>query len=281
MKKGLFAFVFIALAGSLFLVGTEAASKYPLLDGVTPEGYAYGQVQGYSAGYCLTCAHQSTGWKGNTHLENAIGVSGIVDIHAVVEAAEDKVTGIGWISSKHAVSMEGASANSYCAYCHAPDQVGVTNDPEMGKAIKKDKHAMNCAGCHPSNGYNTRVGTRFANFKPGSDPAVDSNWKPAHVEEGKQANGQCLFCHGSYHGFAVSLHENMVKSGSLRCIDCHMAVYNTLASGAHERYHNMKVLENGAKSCAECHSFKTKQMAQKVAELMGNHNTKKHTLPTF
>jgi formate-dependent nitrite reductase cytochrome c552 subunit len=265
----------------MFLVGTDAASTYPLLDTLTPEGYAYGMVSGYSAGYCLTCMHQSDGWKGNTHLENAIGVSGIVDHNGAVEAGEDKITGRGWISSKHAVSQDGASANTYCAYCHAPDQVGVTNDPELGKALKKGKHAMNCAGCHPSNSYAGRNGTRFANFKPGSNPATDSNWKPAKVSDGKAANGQCLFCHGSYHGFAVDLHENMVKSGSLRCIDCHMAVYNNLASGLEERYHNMKVLENGSDSCAECHSFKKKEMAEKVATLLGNHNTKKHTLPTF
>ena len=128
MKKGIISLGLFALVSSLFLIGTNAASE-DLLAGVTREGYGYPEP-GDSEDGCLSCAHQSSGWKKNTHLENAIGVKNAVDTHGVAEDDDVEVTGVGWISSDHATSQDiGSSArNFYCGWCHSPGDPKVTND---------------------------------------------------------------------------------------------------------------------------------------------------------
>lgn len=279
MKKALIATIFFGFVATFLLTGIDAADEVPTLASVTPATYDYSAYEG-----CVNC-HRVKGKGGRWHQENVLGVKVTRDAEGVVTKTE--VTGKGWISSKHAVSMEGKNANTYCAYCHAPGYETITTDPKAAKLIKKDKPGMGCVACHPGHTVAANIGSRYANYKPGSDENVDANWKPVakdeatHEFDGKQANKQCEFCHGKTHTFAVSLHATMQKSGSLACIDCHMAVYNHLESGLPERFHNMKVEENGPDSCAKCHSFKKKEMREKVASLLGAHKDKKAKLPTF
>lgn len=273
--------VFFAISAMVIVTVGNAADDLGLLHSLIPDGYEYSEAES-----CLGCHNQLAGWKGQTHLENAVGVKGVVDATGTAEAATDEITGLGWISSKHARSQDGASRNNYCAWCHAPSLAGVTDDPDKAKPLAKkaDSPGMSCTGCHlPYPIYKT-AGTRLGNYKPGSDPKDLANWIPRHIEDGKAANSQCLFCHGEPHNFAIGLHDNLQKAGTLRCIDCHMSVFNTIPTaggGLDERHHNMEVTANGPGSCAECHSFSKKEFASKIAALMGNHNTKKHTLPTF
>lgn len=276
MKKLSLFLIVTALAGCVVLATLNAQDSEGVLSDVTPAGYEYAEPE-----ECLGCHHQSTGWHGNYHLENAVGVENAIEGDFNTEL---EVTGVGWISSKHATSMDGASANRYCAWCHAPSLRKVTDDETKAKKVRNRKPGMSCIGCHTTHTIAQQFGTRYTNYLPGSDAEVSGNYIARHIENGKSANKQCLFCHGGYHGFAVSLHESMVKSGSLRCVDCHMAVYNQLNSGLEERYHNMKVFENGPDSCmGECHvhDFKKREMGAKIAKLMGGHTDRKNKLPTF
>ena len=256
------------------------------------------------------------------HLENAYGVGNVMSPQGVEEDDTSFVTGRGWVSSKHAVAMGGfvdpdatsaspspaasltgvtpaPQANTYCGWCHNPGDghggrefKNVTDDPTKAKTLKKNLSGVACVACHPSNNFKKQhpQSSRYANYMPGSDPDdFDNAWKavardPDGVYDGKGSNKQCLFCHGSYHEFKSSIHTTLVKSGSLRCFDCHMAVFNTLPSDTKERYHNMKVLANGPASCSKegaCHSFTKKEMLAKVAALMGGHSQKKNDLPDF
>lgn len=310
MKKGIISLGLFALAACVFMSGApsaDAAGDTPFFD--SPDGYFWLEATSPAEADhgCLTCAHQSAAKaasvkvdavgpgakvvdKATTHLENCIGVGNAVDTHGTLEAGEVFVSGRGWVSSKHAYSMDGASANTYCAMCHGPGNGRpgmtykfVTDDPTKAKTVKKNKPGMACIGCHCSHGIAAGFGTRFTNYVPGADTGLAASFIPRHIEDGKAANKQCLWCHGSYHEFAVDLHTNMVKSGSLRCVDCHMAVFNDLASGTHERYHNMKVLANGTDSCSNngaCHtSWKNKDMVAKVAKLLGAHGSKNNEHP--
>jgi nitrate/TMAO reductase-like tetraheme cytochrome c subunit len=278
MKKALLATIFFGLVATFVLTGIDAADEVTTLGEITPEGYDYTAYES-----CVNC-HRVKGKGGNWHQENVLGVKVTRDAEGVVTKTE--VTGDGWVSSKHAVSMEGKNANTYCAYCHAPGYAKVTNDPTKAKAIKSGKPGMGCVACHCGHTMADELGSRYVNYMPGADEDEKDSWKPVpyleeHKLDGKKANKQCQFCHGKTHGFAVTLHETMQKSGSLACIDCHMATYNTLDSGVAERYHNMKVEENGPDACAKCHKFSRNQMKKKVAALLGAHKDSKEKLPAF
>jgi hypothetical protein len=287
MKKGIISFGLIAAASCVFLIGTNAQDEVHVLADFTPDGFGYFEPED-----CLACGHQADGWKGNTHLENAVGVKGAVDTHGEPTEDEDvEVTGVGWISSAHATSANigDASRNYYCAYCHAPSFAKVTDDPDKAKAFRKKdlSPGMSCQACHPSHTLAGIFGTRFANYLPGTDPDLESSWKPVPKDnegelDGKKANNQCLFCHGTPHKFNVSLHDKMLKDGTITCVKCHMPVLNTLDSGTHEYSHNMKVAANAnPESCTPCHNLKKKQMDEMVGMLIGPHTDKKLNTPTF
>jgi nitrate/TMAO reductase-like tetraheme cytochrome c subunit len=281
MKKGLLICALFMLVATFLLVDTSAQEQATTMSFVTPEGYDYSYAES-----CVNC-HRVKGWRNRWHQENVLGVKVTRDADDVVTAVEE--TGFGFISSKHARSMDGASANTYCAYCHAPTYEGLTTDADEAKNIKKGKPGVACGACHPSHGQAEDFGSRYGNYMPGTDTSVNSNWKPVpkadeHEFVGKAANNQCLFCHGSYHEFASKAKTKMVKKGNLQCIDCHMAIYNHLDSGLPERYHNFKVAFNGPDSCSKdgaCHSFKKKELAKEIAELFGAHTAKKHKVPKF
>lgn len=279
MKKGMLTISFLGLAAACFLAVTAAQEEENPLAGVTPEGYDYTLPEEESPVGCLACAHQS-----NFHLYRAVGVQ-----EPNVGDGTIKVTGIGWISSAHAVSMERiTNANTYCAWCHAPTTPNVTFDVTSAKKIKKGKwHGMSCQGCHTTHTIAGEIGTRFTNLKPGHDLEEEESYIPRHAENGIEANAQCLFCHGKYHGFSSEVKEMLVEAGALRCIDCHMAGYRTTSGGTVERFHNMKVALNLPQSCkgdfgtlAACHNFATKKWAhQVIPKIFDSHTKPNHRLP--
>ena len=298
MKKGAL-FVGLFALGSLILLNVASAEMdvtpaANILAKFMPSDFNWFEPGDEEDG-CWTCK-RTKGWKNNWHLDNAIGVSG------TDEGKTIRNTGIGWISSKHAYSMMdlpvqteaaasppklmkyASNSNTYCAWCHGPSLAKVTNDPLQTAPVKKDKPGVTCLACHCDHTTAGIFGTRFTNYLPGHPDHGEESFLARGVENGKKANAQCLFCHGEYHGFARASHESLVKKGDLRCIDCHMAVFNELDSGTHERYHNMKVYANGPVSCiGECHihNFSNKEFAAKVAALMAGHTRKKHDLPSF
>lgn len=298
MKRGIILTGMIALAGALFLVSTNAAD-----DGTTLGPFMAADQDFSHAESCVNCksiegkglldkklASGKDTEKKQYHQENVLGIN-VLSRNADGTPKEAVLSGMGWLSSKHAQSMAGnsANANTYCAWCHAPTYEEIAEDGEDAKIIKSGKPGVACSACHPGHTLAGQFGTRYANYLPGSDESDADSWKPVpkvdeHNFDGKKANKQCLFCHSTYHGFAVDFHNDMVKSGKLECITCHMAVYNELSSGLGERFHNMKVFANGPVSCSNqgaCHSFKKKQFAAEIAELMGGHTDKKNRRPSF
>lgn len=269
MNKLLLTGCLVTILG-LFSVGFVLVAEDPIdaaVDSLTPAGYNRVELKS-----CLKCAHQAIGWKGNTHLENAGGYQGIVgEGHAPAAALNP----IGWSNSGHAHSQDTAgTSNTYCANCHAPSDPKLTNDPAQSTIRKKDKEAVTCLSCHCSHGIAAQYGTRFTNYIPGSAPTKAESFIPRHIEDGKSANEQCLYCHGKYHGFndtiAGSLHADLVKNGTLRCVDCHMHVFNILASGLEERAHNMD-----GDNCTHCHVMATQNWTRRSLAKIFFHSDKK------
>lgn len=284
MKK-ILAFTCIScLAVACYLVmGVAAEDEATLLGGVTPEGYDYTKPEEESPESCAACAHQR-----DNHLWRVLGAEPPeTEEHAPQSATV--VTGIGWLSSAHATSfIAGVNNNSYCAWCHAPTTYKVTSNANDASVLKPGKwHAMSCAGCHTTHHIAGEIGTRYTNYYPGHDLEEEESYIPRHAEKGRQANKQCLWCHGDYHGFSSRVKTAMVKSGSLRCIDCHMAGYQLTDRGTVERYHNMKVIENLPFSCngrfgalVSCHSTAKKNWGLLVVpKIYDAHTTPKHKLP--
>ncbi len=278
MKKAVLSLSFFGLATACFLA-VSVAEEENLLAGVTPEGYDYTRPEAESPLSCLNCKYQR-----NYHQYRVLGVQ-----EPNVGDGTIKVTGKGWLSSAHATSFEApTNNNTYCAWCHAPTTETVTYDASRAKKLKKGKwHGMSCNGCHTTHGIAGEIGTRLTNYKPGHDLEEEESYIPRHSEDGLQANKQCLFCHGTYHGFSSRVKEALLDSGSLRCIDCHMAGYRLTDTGTVERYHNMKVAENLPKSCngrfgalISCHSTATKKWVYYVIpKIFDAHVKRQHKLP--
>jgi hypothetical protein len=62
-------------------------------------------------------------------------------------------------------------------------------------------------------------------------------------------NAQCRFCHHESHDLLIKAKQDMMKSGELRCIDCHMAGY-AVTNQHVEHFHNFKVAKNLPFSCS-------------------------------
>jgi hypothetical protein len=88
------------------------------------------------------------------------------------------------------------------------------------------------------------------NLVPGSDRTDPKSYIFIDRSDPTQLNAQCQYCHHESHGFLVLTKTAMMDSGTLRCIDCHMAGYAVAESGLVERFHNFKVEANGPQSCS-------------------------------
>jgi hypothetical protein len=273
MKKLVITAGMFILAASAMLAVSLAQETEPIIAPFTPEGYDYTLPEAGSPESCLNCAHQS-----NYHLYRVVGLT---EPTGGAHAPALEVSGIGWLSSKHAVSVtEPTNNNTYCALCHQPTLDKVAKDNNSARPVKAGKwHGMSCAGCHSTHGVAAIYGTRFSNLIPGSNLEENDSYIPRHADEVKQANKQCLYCHGKFHGFASKVKTALYESVAIRCIDCHMAGYQETSSGLTERYHNMKVVDNLPYSCSgkygaviACHTRVTKKWGRYVVpKIFGQH----------
>ncbi len=174
------------------------------------------------------------------------------------------------------------ASNTYCAWCHAPSQPGVNDTIHNARPIETGRTGISCIACHASDAVDEKFGTYQANFRPGGDRESLVDFIPRQPASGTETNAQCLFCHLQPHEFAVPPHSDLLESGELRCIDCHMAVYNTTESGRKERYHNMKVAANKDPStCSPCHDFNETEITTRCAELVPSFSSIVHAIPPF
>ena len=276
MKKLIFSLGFITLATMVMLTVTLAEEGETIIGPYTPENYDYLLPEAESPESCLNCAHQADGY----HLYRVMGIPEPTGGHAPATGA---TTGKGWLDSKHAVSVTApTNNNTYCAWCHQPTLETASFDNNKAKPVKAGKwHGMSCAGCHTTHSIAAQYGTRYTNLIPGSDLEEKESYIPRHAEDVKAANNQCLYCHGKgkFHGFASKVKTALYESDAIRCIDCHMAGYQTTSGGLVERYHNMKVVENLPFSCngkigavTACHSRVTKKWGRYVVpKIFGQH----------
>ena len=251
-------------------VEATAAAWTAAIDRVAPEGYLFEELR-----RCAGCHEPSVGLGGNSTHRNAIGLTG--------DPSAPALTGKGWLSGGHGRSQDASIvSNTFCAWCHAPSQPGVTRDISAAEPIVTGKAGVSCIACHASEAVNEEFGHYQANFRPGGDRDSLVDFVPRDPESGAETNDQCLFCHLRPHAFSYPPHAYMVESGKIRCIDCHMAVYNVTESGREERYHNMKVAANeDPVTCKPCHHFKPADVAANCAKLVPDQASTVHAVPPF
>jgi len=239
------------------------------VDAATPERYAYEELR-----RCAGCHEASRDASGHTTHQNAIGLAG--------QPETPVLTGKGWLSGGHGRSQDAEIvSNTHCAWCHAPSQPGVTSDIGEARKIVTGRVGVSCIACHASEAVNERFGHYQANFRPGGDreSLVDFVRNP---KDGIETNDQCLFCHLQPHAFSVAAHTDLLRDGALRCIDCHMAVYNVTDGGIAERYHNLEVAANeDPAACQPCHDFQADEIAAMCAELISPQSSRAHAVPPF
>jgi hypothetical protein len=240
------------------------------VDRVTPDGYFHEELR-----RCAGCHETAKDENGNSTHRNAIGISG--------DPSSPTLTGKGWLSGAHGRSQDSAAvSNTHCAWCHAPSQPGVTSDIGAGLPIESGRTGISCITCHASEAVNEKYGTYQANFRPGGDRESLVDFVPRQPASGTETNAQCLFCHLRPHDFAVPPHGDLLTSGELRCIDCHMAVYNVTESGREERYHNMKVATNNdPAACRPCHEYEEAEVSARCVELVPSFSSIVHAVPPF
>ena len=240
------------------------------VDLVTPEGYLFEELR-----RCSGCHETARDSAGNSTHRNAIGITG--------DPSSPTLTGKGWLSGAHGRSQDSEIvSNTYCAWCHAPSQPGVTDDIGAGQPIESGCNGISCITCHASEAVNEKYGTYQANFRPGGDRDSLVDFVARQPASGTETNAQCLYCHLRPHPFAVQPHADLVDSGDLRCIDCHMAVYNVTESGRKERYHNMKVAANSdPATCWPCHEYGEAEISARCVELVPSLLSQVHAVPLF
>ncbi len=117
----------------------------------------------------------------------------------------------------------------------------------------------------------------MTNLQPRSDPTDPASYVFIDRSDGTRLNARCRYCHHESHDLLVPFKMEMLESGGLRCIDCHMAGYAATESGVVERFHNMKVEANLPQSCsgelgtnAGCHdNASADQLRSAIALLKG------------
>ncbi len=126
---------------------------------------------------------------------------------------------------------------------------------------------MTCGACHPSSVPQERRHSQLANFTPGSDPADPASYIFRDRAEPAQFNLQCRYCHHESHDISVAGMATMLQSGTVRCVDCHMAGYGVVGEVV-ERFHNMKVEANIPHSCSGAYGTEMSCHADESADWM-------------
>lgn len=216
------------------IVGLEALQEDEFsLRHLMPENYNYTEAE-----RCSNCKGEQ-----NRFMPRAAGV----DLSSDVPALDRR----GWLASIHARSQShDATVDTSCAWCHAPTAEGATKNKEEAKSIPKGTwQGVTCGACHPGSVEISKRVSLVINYMPGTDPTKTEHYIFRDRGNGKDMNAQCRFCHHESHDLLVKAKKEMMVSGGLRCIDCHMAAY--AVTGQHvERFHNFKVAENLPHSCS-------------------------------
>jgi hypothetical protein len=168
-----------------------------------------------------------------------------------------QLTGSGWLASAHSQTEHGSTENTFCAKCHSPLQASAAASFNNGLVSNASDvpqtriQAVTCGTCHPPDNVTAVLGALYPNAVDGGAVAIYL-WKglnnPASyqtLEEGLNADGTskedllCLNCHEQRHNTDDSAFEEMYTGGrsagfsgyTVRCIDCHMAPYQTIGGG--------------------------------------------------
>ena len=228
----------IIVAGSMFLgVPAAVACQDQVQISLTrfePEHYRYSQAE-----TCVNC-HQET----NDIMTRAVGV----DISTGSPRLEER----GWLASVHARSQShDYRVTTVCAWCHAPTTEGATQDSMSAVPIAVGTwEGVTCGACHPGRLEGSMRESLLSNYAPGSDPSDPASYVFRDRSDPVQFNAQCQYCHHESHDILSAVKAAMLESGTLRCIDCHMAGYAVSEERVVERFHNMKVEANGPLSCS-------------------------------
>jgi hypothetical protein len=198
---------------------------------LTPEKHNYHEVK-----RCLDC-------KGD-------GLKIMMRSVGLAESGNENLDSRGWMASSHATSQVHDGVNTKeCASCHAPLE-STKNFTESGELIPdKSWTGVSCNACHPDTLVRQLRKSLIVNLKPYSDRLNYENFTFYHPESGAERNKQCAHCHIEVHQFTSELKAEMVASGEMRCIDCHMPAYDIYEERMYERMHNFKVAANIPHSC--------------------------------
>lgn len=232
-----------------------------------------------------------------------------------------QLTGNGWLASAHAQSEHGSNENAFCAKCHSPLQASASAGFDNGAVVNAGPvpqqrfQAVTCATCHPPDNITAQIGALNPNAIDGGAIAIYL-WKgvnnPASyqtLDPGVDAYGfskedlLCLNCHEQRHNTDNSAFEAMYTTthgpggGPVRCIDCHMAPYQSIGGDGtglpvlEEVFHNWNVGADLPYSCGAigsvsgCHNNRftkfTVTDAQNIIPMIREQHTEWWSLPPF
>jgi hypothetical protein len=223
--------VLLPISVALFVAGGRGSAQISL-ELLTPENYGYEE-----ATRCINCKSMGSDIK-----YRVVGV----DLSSGSPTADER----GWLASVHARSQSyGDRVNTACAWCHAPLTEGATQDDDAAVPIEKGTwQGVTCGACHPAAVPQEERHSQLANFIPGSDATDPSSYVFRDRTDPKQFN--------------------VLGSGVIRCVDCHMAGYGVAANQLVERFHNMKVEANIPLSCSGAYGTEMSCHADESAEWM-------------
>jgi hypothetical protein len=231
-----------------------------------------------------------------------------------------QLTGSGWLASAHSQTEHGSTENTFCAKCHSPMQAAATSGFNNGLVThasivpQQRTQAVTCGTCHPPDNVTAVLGALYPNAVDGGAIAIYL-WKgvnnPASyqtLDPGLNPDGTskedllCLNCHEQRHNTDDSAFEAMytgLYGLSVRCIDCHMAPYQTIGGGdtglpeLAEVFHDWNVGADLPYSCgvqgsgrgATCHDNSYTQFtvtdAQNIIPFIRSQHSEWWSLPPF
>jgi len=229
----------------LLSVGMLSRAKAQQSPQANPMPAAIRPDYNYSEAYSCTACHFIMGANGEHNLE-AVGV------HFDDTAKQFLFTGSGWLSARHSQSNHVSTQNTYCSKCHAPLQASAESSWKKGIFKNTDPipdgqtEGVTCASCHPSHTVAAQLGRRLGVYQWGKDRTTADAYQV--VQPGDE-DTLCLNCHVERHNVDNPVFFRMYQAG-VRCIDCHMAVYGTIANtDVPKREHDWKVAKNLPFSC--------------------------------